>query len=257
MRARNKEPNRPVPFVAITRGALLAAFLIAAGTCLGASVSSRGGGATRQAVTGPRVAGSTGAEAGASHSGGTSGLQTGGEHGGGTVESENASDVSPEPVRPEPVWVVVARLLNFAVLVGVLVYFLRAPIARYLARRSSEIRGELAEAAQAREEAVAELASIERKMQALPGEIEALKARGAEEIAAEEARIRRSADAERERLLEQARREIELQLRAAERDLVRRASELIVGLASDRIKRAITEEDQKRLVDQYLAQIQK
>jgi F0F1-type ATP synthase membrane subunit b/b' len=58
-------------------------------------------------------------------------------------------------------------------------------------------------------------------------------------------------------LLDQARREIDLQVRAAERDLTRRAAELTVGLASDRIKRAITDEDQQRLVDRYLALMQK
>lgn len=231
MRARNSEPNGTFLFAAIARGALLAAFLVVVGICLGASVSSRGG-ATLQAATVPMVAG-------------------------GTVQPGNASEVSRQSVHGEPAWRVLARLVNFGILVGVLVYFLRAPIANYLARRSTEIRRDLIKAAERREGAAAELASIERRMQALPGEIEALKARGAEEIAAEEARLRQSADAERERLLEQARREIELQLRAAERDLVKRAAELTVGLASDRIKRTITEEDQKRLVDQYLAQIQK
>lgn len=173
------------------------------------------------------------------------------------LSPENTSEVSDQSVHGESVWRTIARLFNFAILAGVLVYFLREPIGRYLARRSTEIRSDLVTAAETRQAAERELAAIELKVKALPAEIEALKARGAAEIAAEEARIHQAADAERARLLEQARREIDVQLRAAERELVKRAAELTVSLASDRIKRAITDEDQKRLVDQYLAQMNK
>jgi F-type H+-transporting ATPase subunit b len=149
------------------------------------------------------------------------------------------------------------RVFNFAVLVGVLVYFLRAPIAGYLSRRSTEIRRDLTTAAETREAATAELAAVEQKLKALPGEIEALKVRGAREVAAEEARIRQAADAERERMLEQTRREIDLQVKAAERELTRQAADLAVGLAAERIKQTITSEDQARLVDRYLADVRK
>ncbi len=179
------------------------------------------------------------------------------EHGGEPLRAENASEVSRQSVHGEPFWVVLARLVNFAILVGVLVYFLRAPIAGYLGRRSTEIRGDLVKASETRDTASAQLAAIERKMKALPAEIEALKARGVAEIAVEEGRIREAAAAERERLLAQARREIDLQVRLAERDLVRQAAELTIGLASDRIKRTITDEDRARLVERYLGQLQK
>ncbi len=174
-----------------------------------------------------------------------------------SIPPENASEVSRQSVHGIP-WVdTIARLVNFAILAGVLVYFLRAPIASYLARRSSEIRADLVKAAQTRETASAELAAIEQRMKELPGELDALKERGAAEIAAEEARIRAASEAERTRLLEQARREIEMRLRTAERDLIKRAAELTVALASDRVRRTITDEDQKRLVNRYLGEIQR
>ena len=102
------------------------------------------------------------------------------------------------------------------------------------------MRSELTSAASLRKEAAAQLAAVDAKMQALPAEIEALKRRGAEEIAAEEARISGLAEAERQRLLEQATREIETQLRVAERDLKQRAGELAVEVATARVKRTIT-----------------
>lgn len=217
----------------MARATLVAAVLVAACACLGAplqAASGLPGGAGAPAVATPAQ-----------------------QHEGGTLQPESASEASHQPVHEEPAWMVIARLVNFVILVGVLVYYLRAPIRNYLEHRSTEIRADLERAAETHAAAAAELASIERKLQALPGEIEALKARGAAEIVAEEARIRRGAEADRQRLLEQARREIELHLRAAERELIKRAAELTVGLASDRIRRAITDEDQQRLVDRYLA----
>ena len=103
--------------------------------------------------------------------------------------------------------------------------------------------------------AAAQMAAIERKMTALPGELETLRRVGAEEVAAEEARIRAAADAERARLLEQARREIDSQLKLAERALVARTADLAVAVASRRVKATITAEDQARLVDRYLGRL--
>jgi F-type H+-transporting ATPase subunit b len=219
----------------MARATLVAAVLVAAGACLGTPLQAASG--VRGGAGVPAVA--TLAQ----------------QHEGGRLQPETASEASHQPVREEPAWKVIARLVNFAILVGVLVYYLRAPISNYLERRSTEIRADLVRAADTRAAAAAEMVSIERKLQTLPAEIEAFKARGAAEIVAEDARIRQGAEADRQRLLEQARREIELQLRAAERELIKRAAELTVGLASDRIRRTITDEDQQRLVDRYLARL--
>ena len=142
--------------------------------------------------------------------------------------------------------------VNFAILFGGLWYFLKTPLANYLRDRHTAIRKELVEAATVTATASAQLADIERKLQALPGEIDALRHRGAEEIASEEARIAGLAAAERERLLEQTRREIDLQVRLAKRELVEHAADLSVQLAADRIQQQITPADQERLVDRYL-----
>ena len=155
----------------------------------------------------------------------------------------------------ESPWAMLARLANFAIVAGALVYLLRSPFAKYLEERRTQIRAELVKADEMREAATGRLTEIDRRMQTLPAELEALKVRGAEEIQAEEARIERVAAADRERLLEQARRAIDLQLRAAERDLTVRAAELSVSLATERIKRSMTEADQLRLVDRYVQQL--
>jgi F-type H+-transporting ATPase subunit b len=148
-----------------------------------------------------------------------------------------------------------ARLVNFGILAGTLIYLLKSPVRTYLADRSVQIRSDLVNAAEMKEAAAAQIAQIERKMQALPGELEALRTQGGQEITAEETRIRAAAAAERERLLEQARREIDLQVKVAERSLVAHAADLAVGVAAERIKKNITDDDQKRLVDRYVQQL--
>lgn len=149
----------------------------------------------------------------------------------------------------------VARLFNFAILAGVLVYFLRAPLAEYLSTRSAQIRQDLVTAAETRKSATAQLEEIQRRLAALPAELTALKARGAEDIAAEEARIAETAKAERARLIEQTRREIDMRLRIARRELVEHAAQLAVQVAEERITRTITPDDQLRLVDRYATQL--
>jgi len=149
----------------------------------------------------------------------------------------------------------IARLVNFAVLAGTLVYLLRSTLAGYLTNRGAQIRGDLVNAAEMKQAAAAQIDEIDRKMKALPGELEALRKQGVEEIAAEEARIQAAAAAERDRLLEQARREIDLQIKVAERELVSHAADLAVGVATERIKKSITDEDQQRLVDRYVQQL--
>ena len=149
----------------------------------------------------------------------------------------------------------VAKLTNFGILAGVLVYFLKSPIAAYLASRSTQIREDLVKASEMRAAAAVQLADIERSMQALPAELEALKAQGAQDMAAEQARIAEAAAAERTRLIDQTRREIAMRLRVARRELTEHAAQLTVGVAEEQIRRSITPDDQLRLVDRYATQL--
>jgi F-type H+-transporting ATPase subunit b len=155
----------------------------------------------------------------------------------------------------ESPWALVARLFNFAILAGGLFYLLRSPLMGFLEQRGVSVRSELKKAADLKKEAAAQIEQIDERMKALPGEIDALKRRGSEEIKAEEARIQALAETERRRLLDQAKREIGTQLRIAERDLKKRAGELAVEVATERVKRTITARDHARLVERYVSQV--
>jgi F-type H+-transporting ATPase subunit b len=168
-------------------------------------------------------------------------------HGGAAAHEEAAHE--------ESIWPFLGKIFNFAVLAGVLVYYLRTPTASYLASRKTQVRADLEAAEQLKTTAAAQIAELDARLKALPAEIDALKARGRAEIQGEEQRIRELAAAEKARLLEQAQREIEQQMRVAHRDLVEHAATLAVSAAETRIKQQITDADQARLVDRYLTQV--
>lgn len=156
----------------------------------------------------------------------------------------------------ESLWRTIARLLNFAILAVGLAYLLKTPLANYLKRRAEQISRDLVEAEQLRATAGEQIAQINEQLRALPGELEVLKARGADEIAAEETRIRQAAEAARARLLEQTRREVDQRVRVARQELLREAADLAVGAAAERIERDLTPEGHLRLVDRYAEQVQ-
>ena len=168
---------------------------------------------------------------------------------------QHEAEAAPGAAHEQTLLQTAAKIANFAILVGLLVYFLKTPVSVYLASRATAIRRDLVTAAEMRASAAAQLAEIERKLQSLPAELAALKAQGAQDVAAEQARIAQAAAVERERLIQQTRREIEMRLRVARRELTEHAAQLAVRIAEERIKRTITPEDQMRLVDRYTAQL--
>ncbi len=177
------------------------------------------------------------------------------QHDPATAASQHDAGATAEAPHEQTPLQTVAKLANFAILAGVLVYFLRTPTAAYLASRATTIRSDLVAASEMRATATAQLADIERKLQTLPAELEALKRQGAEDVVAEQARIAQAAAVERERLIQQTRREIDTRLRVARRELTEHAAQLAVQVAEARIKRTITPEDQLRLVERYTTQL--
>jgi F-type H+-transporting ATPase subunit b len=174
---------------------------------------------------------------------------------GGEPSHQPGAAAETEAEHEEGVLPTIARLFNFALLAGALVYFLRSPIAVYLSSRATQIREDLVAAKDLRERASAQLAEIDQKLKTLPAELDTLKVRGAEDVKAEQVRIAQAAAAERQRLLEQTRREIATRLRMARRELTEHAAQLAVQIAEQRIKRSITADDQLRIMDRYTAQL--
>lgn len=149
----------------------------------------------------------------------------------------------------------IARIVNFAVLVGGLVYLLRNVVATYLRTRGETIRKDLTDASTLRRSAESQLADVRARLAGIPAELDALRRMGREELAAERVRIKDATEKERERLLERTRRDIDLQFRQARRALIEHAAELATDRARARLSREITPDDHARLIDRYATEV--
>jgi F-type H+-transporting ATPase subunit b len=151
------------------------------------------------------------------------------------------------------IWLFVGRLFNLAVVVALLVWVARKPLANFYASRSESIREQLAEAQRARAEAEAKLAEIETRMGRLDQELGEMKAAAEKDAELEYKRLVAAADEESRKLIGKAKEEIDGITREAYLDLKAHAAELAVSLAGQKIKSQITDEDRRRLHENFLA----
>jgi F0F1-type ATP synthase membrane subunit b/b' len=171
-------------------------------------------------------------------------------------EAAGHESAAHESAEHEAGWMpTIAKVVNFAALVGILGYFLRAPLTHYLVDRHGAIRRDLSEAQAVRASAEAQLAAVRARLSELPAELAALEARGRTELAEERERMKAATAAEREKLLDRTRREIDLQFRVARRDLLEHTADLAMSRAKARIAQTITPDDQARLVARYAAEV--
>ncbi len=151
------------------------------------------------------------------------------------------------------IWLFVGRVFNLAIVVGLLVWIARKPLANFYASRSESIREQLAEAQRARAEAEAKLAEIEARMSHLDQELGEMKAAAEKDAELEYKRLVEAAEEEARKIAGKAKEEIDGITREAYLDLKAHAAELAVSLAEQKIKGQITEEDRRRLFDIFMA----
>ena len=151
---------------------------------------------------------------------------------------------------------VLKQAINFAILAGVLVYFLRKPVSSFLAERSELLRKAIDDAAKARGEAAEKLAAVEARLANLSGEIAQMNARMDAEAGAEVERIRKAYAAEIAGIRAQAEFTGQQELKKAREELRREASELATRAAEELVRRTLTPEDQERLVRENIQKIE-
>jgi len=147
------------------------------------------------------------------------------------------------------------RLVNFAIIAFVVVYYMKKPAADFFKNRSAEIAKALEESRQARERAAAALADMERKMKDLEAEtgrmVEDAKTRGEKDKQAlvEEGR-KVAADVQA-----QVKASIDIELQKARTALAAEAALLSVDLAEGNIKSKITKDDHDRILKDYITKV--
>jgi len=147
------------------------------------------------------------------------------------------------------------RLINFAIIVGALVFFLRKPVRDMFKNRTAEIAKAMEESREARERALAALAEMERKAREMDTETRAMisdaQVRGEKD---KQALIEEGKRIVRE-IEEQVKVGVDIEVQKAKADLAIEASRLAVDLAEGKIKDKITKQDHERIVKDYIASV--
>jgi F-type H+-transporting ATPase subunit b len=145
------------------------------------------------------------------------------------------------------------KIINFAVLCGVLTFALYKPARKYLTQRGRDIQAALDEAQAARKKAEARLEEARAKLADLEGDMARLRSEAEAEGRAETGRIQALAEKESRRIRAFTQQEIDLQLKAGLQELKEYTAGLAASLAEARMKARLTPEDQAALIDKSIA----
>jgi F-type H+-transporting ATPase subunit b len=151
---------------------------------------------------------------------------------------------------------ILKQAINFLILAGVLVFFLRKPLSSFLKERSELLRKAIDDAAKAREEAAEKLAAIETRTANLADEIAGMNAKMDAEADAEARRLQETVTVEISRIRAQSEFTGEQEVKKAREELRREASLLTARAAEELVRKTLSPEDQERLVRENLEKIE-
>ena len=147
------------------------------------------------------------------------------------------------------------RCVNFAVMAGLLGYFVSKPIRNGLQNRRAEIEKALADANAARAAAEAKAREYQEKLAKAAAEIDTIYAAIRREGELERDRILASATEMAAKIEQEADSKAASAVARARAELRAEAARLAVELAEELLSKNVTAADQKRLVDEYMQKV--
>jgi F-type H+-transporting ATPase subunit b len=145
---------------------------------------------------------------------------------------------------------------NLLVLIAILVYFGRAPIAAFLAARREQIEEGIESAGRELAEAERRLAACEQRAAALDGELDEIRRVVRQQAEAERDRLLAEARATAERIQRDAVAAAEQEVRHARERLRSETVEIALKLAAETLRSQVTDADRARLVDDFVQRIE-
>lgn len=166
---------------------------------------------------------------------------TGGDHGGGG--GWKATDTY--------------RVMNFVVLLALLIFLLRKPVSQFLGDRIKGIQGQLDDLEVQKKAAEQKLAEYNERLSKLTEEAEKIVEQYKQQGEAAREKILQEAEASAEKLEAQAKRTIEHEFNQAKKQLETEVLEKAIAKAEEKLKKSITDNDQDKLIDEYLNEVVK
>jgi F-type H+-transporting ATPase subunit b len=152
-----------------------------------------------------------------------------------------------------PLWL--WQLVNLALFIGVLLYFVARPMTAAFRKRQLEVEERRRQAENHRAEVQRLTREIEERTARLEREVVEIRRQGAVEGESARAALAERATAEAERVLAEAREEIERRLVSAKAQLRETAAHLTAETAGELLSREITDADRRRLLEESVARV--
>jgi F-type H+-transporting ATPase subunit b len=147
------------------------------------------------------------------------------------------------------------KFINLFLFAVVMIYFLKRPLSDAFRSRRENIRQELLKAQQEKEQALAQLAEVQSRLDRLDSEVVGIQEQSKSEAQVERKRIARETEQEIRKLREQSQREILGAGKVARHELRRFAAQQSVKLAEEIVRREIGPEDDARLIELNVEQM--
>jgi F-type H+-transporting ATPase subunit b len=151
----------------------------------------------------------------------------------------------------------IGSVVNFAVLLGILIYFGRKPLGAFLVARRKEVEEGLAEAARLKKEAEAKYKEYSERLEKLDEEIKRMTDAIAEAAQKDKQRIIEEAGARAQRLKQDTERLIEQQMKQLQADVMHEVVDSSVKAAESVLRDKLNAEDQQKLARDYATELGK
>lgn len=149
------------------------------------------------------------------------------------------------------------RLINFALFVGLLVYFLKNPLKEFWKTRSQKIQSDLEESERLRRDAEKQYRQLEARLADIENEVQTLIRSLEEEGDLEKKRLIEDTEKIATRIKQDAERIADQEVRRARETLKAQAIQLSVEMAERLIRDNFKDTDQQKLVGRYLEKLEK
>jgi F-type H+-transporting ATPase subunit b len=149
------------------------------------------------------------------------------------------------------------RLVNFVILIGLLWYWLSNRIKKFFSERRTEIVVLLDQVEKAKAEAEKQYALYDEKLKNVQKDIQEIKDVLLGEIEAEKTRIIEGGKTSAERIIEQAKAIADQEVIKARKALRDHVVDLAGEMAESMVSKAINDNDQNRIVEEYLHKVVK
>ena len=147
------------------------------------------------------------------------------------------------------------KIINFAILIFLLIKFLRNPLREFLEKRHNEVKEELQRARDLSAAAEKTYQEAQERLANMDKEVQAIREQMLQEVEREKTRLLQEAERKAEIMRTQAEQELKEEMEQMKKKLREEISLKALTLAEKMIQKNITEDDQKKLVDLYVQQI--